>query len=65
MLRNYILHKGSNHLASSQDKLLHAPFTCMENHCSIIAYISQEEKRIYVTKKTNGERIETSPNLEL
>ncbi len=44
MLCNYILHKGSNHLARSQDKLLHVPFTCMENHCSIIAYISEEEK---------------------
>jgi hypothetical protein len=37
----------------------------MENHCSIIAYISEEEKRIYVTKKSNGERIKSSPNLEL
>lgn len=45
MLCNYILHKGSNHLASSQDKLLHVPFTCMEIHCSIIAYISEEEKK--------------------
>jgi hypothetical protein len=37
----------------------------MEKHCSILACISEEKKRIYVTKKTNGERIKSSPNLEL